>query len=154
MTARGQMTNLLRGHKDPRSWILCVNDGARSTMVFGEVIKRPFEPYFFLSRAFVCCRTRERVRERGGIVKRVLPGLERTNRGGKSNRARMLWLDTGDRQHHACPSQFGVADPHFRVDQDRQRCRSPENTRMRLHCMKRVSVHVQHALRCRIGRRL
>jgi hypothetical protein len=60
----------------------------------------------------------------------------------------MLWLDTGDRQHACMP--FGVADPQFRADQDRQRvadrrAREHENEIVALHCKKRASVHVQHA---------
>lgn len=93
MTARGQMTNLLRGNEDPRSWILCVKGGA-----FGE----PNLP--LLSWAFVGEEDGDKKgganREEGTPRPRT-HRLEPTNGGGKCNRARMLWLDTGDRQH-AC----------------------------------------------------
>jgi hypothetical protein len=93
VTARGQMTILLRGNKRSeeldfvREWWGKIQYGiwkGQPTVV---------ESYF-LSWAFVAGRRRGQ--EIGGIEKRVLPVPGPTNRGGKSNRARMLWLDTGD----------------------------------------------------------
>lgn len=57
-------------------------------MVFGEVSQPRLVESYFSSRAFVAGR-RETVGRRGDSQAR-----ESQNRGGKSNRARMLWLST------------------------------------------------------------
>jgi hypothetical protein len=71
------------------------------------------QPTLESSRVYVTARGRGR--DEGG-KEVVLQGP--TNGGGKSSRARMQWRD---RRHATWMSiGFGVADLHFRVDQDGQ----------------------------------
>jgi hypothetical protein len=67
----------------------------------------------------------------GGEGEEVLSGP--ANGGGKSDEARMQSKRQETMRHATRIMSLGVADPHFRVDQDRQGCRSPETTRITLH---------------------